>query len=51
MVIKNLGSLFERAKGVSGGAIMGDGRISLILDIEDIISAATNSKQQESKLI
>jgi len=36
---------------VSGGAIMGDGRISLILDIEGIISAATNSKQWESNLI
>ena len=36
VVIKNLSGL-GKIKGVSGGAIMGDGRISLILDIPGLI--------------
>ncbi len=43
VVIKNLGTVFKNAKSVSGGAIMGDGRVALILDIEGIVCAATNS--------
>ncbi|MFZ5570777.1 MAG: chemotaxis protein CheA [Thermodesulfobacteriota bacterium] len=37
VVIKNLGETFSRVKGVSGGAILGDGRIGLILDMESLI--------------
>ncbi|MBI4632603.1 MAG: chemotaxis protein CheA [Deltaproteobacteria bacterium] len=36
VVIKSLGSGFKKVKGVSGGAIMGDGRIGLILDPEGL---------------
>jgi len=36
VVIKNLSGM-GKIKGVSGGAIMGDGRISLILDIPGLI--------------
>jgi len=36
VVIKNLGSGLKHIKGVSGGAIMGDGRIGLILDPEGL---------------
>lgn len=43
VVIKNLGAMFRRVQGVSGGTIMGDGTISLILDVEGIVSAATGS--------
>ena len=43
VVIKNLGKIFEGVKSVSGGAIMGDGRVALILDVEGIISAAVNT--------
>lgn len=32
VVIKTLGDTFKKVKGVSGGAILGDGRIGLILD-------------------
>ncbi|MGB0370544.1 MAG: chemotaxis protein CheA [Opitutales bacterium] len=32
VVIKNLGNLLGRIKGVAGGAILGDGNIALILD-------------------
>ncbi len=39
VVVKSLGGTFVRkAKGVSGGAIMGDGRVGLILDVQGIIA-------------
>lgn len=37
VVIKSLGEGLGRARGVSGGAIMGDGRVSLILDIPGLM--------------
>jgi len=42
VVIKSLGDGLGRVKGVSGGAIMGDGRVSLILDIAGLIKLAQN---------
>lgn len=41
-VIKSLGESFDEIKGVSGGAIMGDGRVSLILDIPGLLELACN---------
>lgn len=43
VVIKNLSSL-GKIKGISGGAIMGDGRISLILDIPGLIDLSLSSQ-------
>lgn len=40
VVIKNLGKDLGRVKGISGGAIMGDGKVSLILDIPSLIESA-----------
>ena len=40
VVIKNLGERFADVRGVSGGAILGDGRIGLILDINQLDQAA-----------
>jgi two-component system, chemotaxis family, sensor kinase CheA len=37
-VIKSLGESFEDVKGISGGAILADGRVGLILDIHGIFS-------------
>jgi two-component system chemotaxis sensor kinase CheA len=34
VVIKTLGELFRNVPGVAGGAILGDGRVGLILDVE-----------------
>jgi two-component system chemotaxis sensor kinase CheA len=34
VVIKSLGEVFSGVPGVAGGAIMGDGRVGLILDLE-----------------
>jgi two-component system chemotaxis sensor kinase CheA len=36
VVIKSLGAGLKHIKGVSGGAILGDGRIGLILDPEGL---------------
>ncbi len=40
VVIKNLGSFMQGLPGVSGGAILGDGNIALILDPASILTAA-----------
>ncbi|MHC4754472.1 MAG: chemotaxis protein CheA [Planctomycetota bacterium] len=40
VVIKSLGEGLGKVKGVSGGAIMGDGKVSLILDIPGLMEVA-----------
>ena len=40
VVIKNLGEALGRVRGVSGGAIMGDGRVTLILDVPGLVTLA-----------
>ncbi len=42
VVIKSLGSGLGRVQGISGGAIMGDGKVSLILDVPGIIELSQN---------
>jgi two-component system chemotaxis sensor kinase CheA len=42
VVIKNLGEKFKEVKGLAGGAIMGDGRVGLILDINGIFELHQN---------
>ncbi len=42
VVIKSLGERLGAIKGVSGGAIMGDGRVSVILDIPSLMKLAQN---------
>ncbi len=44
VVIKSLGETLGRMKGVSGGAIMGNGRVTLILDVPGLVELA--QKQQ-----
>lgn len=36
VVIKGLGAIFKNIAGVAGGAILGDGRVGLILDLEGL---------------
>lgn len=43
VVIKNLGQGITPIRGVSGGAILGDGRVALILDVGGIIEEATEA--------
>ena len=40
VVIKSLGVQGQKMPGVSGGAIMGDGKIALILDVGSLVEAA-----------
>jgi two-component system, chemotaxis family, sensor kinase CheA len=39
VVVKGLGHMFADVHGISGGAILGDGRISLIVDVDGLINA------------
>jgi len=43
VVIKNLGHGITPIRGVSGGAILGDGRVALILDVGGIVEEATEA--------
>jgi two-component system chemotaxis sensor kinase CheA len=43
VVIKNLGDTFRMVAGISGGAIMGDGRVGLILDVNGVRKEKMNA--------
>jgi two-component system, chemotaxis family, sensor kinase CheA len=43
VVIKSLGSTFATVKGIAGGAIMGDGRVGLILDAAGLTALMGNT--------
>jgi two-component system chemotaxis sensor kinase CheA len=45
VVIKSLGRMFKQLPGVSGGAILGDGKIALIIDVKGIISLYEESSK------
>ena len=40
VVIKTLGQRFEKLRGISGAAILGDGRVGLILEVSGLAAAA-----------
>ena len=37
VVIKSLGATFRDVRGIAGGAILGDGRVGLILDLPTLV--------------
>lgn len=43
-VIKPLGKVFERLKGITGATVLGDGAVALILDVQGLIQAAIERK-------
>lgn len=45
VVIKSLGEGVGKVRGVSGGAILGDGNVSLILDVPGLIDVASGSQE------
>ena len=45
VVIKSLGDKFQQLPGISGGAILGDGKIALIIDVKGIISLYEEGKR------
>ena len=42
-VIKSLGETFKKIPGIAGGAILGDGRVGLILDLVGLIKERTHA--------
>jgi two-component system chemotaxis sensor kinase CheA len=46
VVIKSLGEAFSHVRGVAGGAILGDGRIGLILDAGGIVALMGRGKAE-----
>jgi len=46
VVIKSLGEMFKNIRGIAGGAILGDGRIGLILDTGGLLSLVGKSTSQ-----
>jgi two-component system chemotaxis sensor kinase CheA len=46
VVIKSLGEVFRNVAGVAGGAIMGDGRVGLILDLDKLYTERHNDATQ-----
>ncbi len=45
VVIKSLGGMFKLLPGISGGAILGDGKIALIIDVKGIINLYEESSK------
>ena len=46
IVIKSLGSTMRSIPGISGGAIMPDGQVGLILDIDGLVKLANSGKDE-----
>ncbi len=46
-VIKPLGKLFSKVKGLSGSTILGDGRVALILDVPHLIAHTGRMEQAD----
>ncbi len=44
VVIKPLGERFQKLRGISGAAILGDGKVGLILDVSGIVAAHQNMR-------
>ena len=51
IVAKPLGSALGKIEGISGGAILGDGKVGLIIDTREIISIARQTVKMQSKQI
>jgi two-component system chemotaxis sensor kinase CheA len=46
-VIKPLGKVFEKLKGITGATVLGDGNVALILDVQGLIDSATSFKHRK----
>jgi two-component system chemotaxis sensor kinase CheA len=45
VVIKTLGEMFKNSPGIAGGAILGDGRVGLILDLDRLYKERTSAAE------
>jgi two-component system chemotaxis sensor kinase CheA len=50
VVIKSLEANYQRVEGISGATILGDGTISLIIDVTGVINLAGLKKQQRNRM-
>ena len=50
VVIKSLGERFRDLRGISGAAILGDGRVGLILDVTGIVAAHDVSRLSQDRV-
>ena len=50
-VIKPLGKMFEKLKGITGATVLGDGNVALILDVQGLIQAAINKRTRPAPLL
>ena len=48
VVIKSLGETLKKVRGIAGGAILGDGRVGLILDIDAVYGDRTHASANAS---
>jgi two-component system chemotaxis sensor kinase CheA len=46
-VIKPLGAMFARLRGISGSTILGSGEVALILDVPELLDAASRAEVHE----
>lgn len=49
VVIKDLGDVFAAQAAMSGAAILGDGRVALIIDVDHMVSVATASAKRQGE--
>ncbi|MEI6565830.1 MAG: chemotaxis protein CheA [Verrucomicrobiota bacterium] len=47
VVIKGLGETFKNSRGLTGAAILGDGRVGLILDVNSLVALKDSASLQE----
>jgi two-component system, chemotaxis family, sensor kinase CheA len=50
-VIKPLGKMFEKLKGITGATVLGDGNVALILDVQGLIEAAIGKRKRKPALL
>jgi chemotaxis protein histidine kinase CheA len=48
VVIKSLGDTMKNIPGISGGAIMPDGRVGLILDVGGLLRFVTPDRREDA---
>jgi two-component system chemotaxis sensor kinase CheA len=51
IVIKSMGEQFQSLPGISGGAILGDGTVGLILDIPNLMQVRDAKRNEERERI
>lgn len=47
VVIRSMGSLLKKVRGIASGAILGDGKVGLILDVAQILQASRETLPEE----